>query len=153
MASATVGFAIVSCQCSTGSWLVMMCGAAVVPVIDNLQEIVALIGSKRREAPIIEDQQIDARERAQQAHMATITARQRKCAEQPRHTLIEHTAIIATGFVAERTGEKTFADSGWADDDQVELAVDPIAGDRAFADSALSRPRAALRLISSTTAF
>ena len=48
-------------------------GAAVVPVIDKLQEIVALIGSKRREAPIVEDQQIDTRERAQQAHMATIT--------------------------------------------------------------------------------
>jgi hypothetical protein len=42
-------------------------GAAVVPVIDKLQEIVALIGSKRREAPIVEDQQIDTRERAQQA--------------------------------------------------------------------------------------
>jgi len=40
---------------------------------------VALIGSKRREAPIVEDQQedqqIDTRERAQQAHMATITTR------------------------------------------------------------------------------
>ena len=54
------------------------CGAAVVPVIDKLQEIAALIGRERREAPIVEDQQLDTRERAQQAHMATITARERK---------------------------------------------------------------------------
>jgi hypothetical protein len=44
-------------------------GVAIVPVIDNLQEIVALIESEGREAPIVEDQQIDAREGAQQTHM------------------------------------------------------------------------------------
>src|ERR1700745_4144680 len=105
-------------------------GAAIVPVIDNLQEIVALIESEGREAPIVEDQQIDAREGAQQTHMTTITARHSQCAEQPRSPLIEHTAIVATGFVAERTSEEAFADSGWADNDEVEFAVDPIAGDQ-----------------------
>jgi hypothetical protein len=33
--------------------------------------------------------------------------------------------------VAERTSDPTFADTGWADDQHIELALDPVAGDEA----------------------
>jgi hypothetical protein len=42
--------------------------------------------------------------------------------------MVEHGAIIAAGFVAERAGEPAFAEPGLADDDQVLASSNPIAG-------------------------
>ena len=42
--------------------------------------------------------------------------------------MVEHRAIVAAGLVAERTGEPTFAEPGFADDDQVLAPGNPIAG-------------------------
>ena len=76
-------------------------GAAAVAILEDLQEVVAGCGVEWLEAPVVEDEQIDATERTQETGVAAIAACQGKIAEQPRHALIEHGAIVATGFVAE----------------------------------------------------
>ena len=43
--------------------------------------------------------------------------------------MIEDGAVVAAGFVAERTGKPTFADAGWTADQQTLVPGDPIAGD------------------------
>ena len=43
--------------------------------------------------------------------------------------MIEDRAIIPTGLVAERAGNPTLADAGGADDKQVLVPFDPLAGD------------------------
>ena len=60
MASAKVGSPMISCQRSTGTWLVIEDGAGVVSVLDDLHQIAALLGGQRLRSPIVEDQQIDA---------------------------------------------------------------------------------------------
>lgn len=53
-------------------------GAAAVAVLEDLQEVVAGRGVERLEAPVVEDEEIDAAKRAQQAGVAAIAARQKR---------------------------------------------------------------------------
>lgn len=71
-------------------------------ILKDLQEIVTGRGVERFEAPVVEDEQIDATERTQEPGMAAIAASQSEIGEQPRDTLIEHGTIVAAGLVAER---------------------------------------------------
>ena len=128
MASATVGLAITSCQCSTGSWLVTMVDAAAVAIVDDLEEVAPLIGRQIGEAPVVEDEEFDAGDGLEQASMAAVAACQRQRIEQPRHAMIEHRAIVSAGLVRQRASDPTFADAGRADDDQVLMLIDPVAG-------------------------
>ena|SRR5438309_5301137 len=57
---------------------------AAVAVLEDLQEVVASRGVERFEAPVVEDEQIDAAERAQQTRVAAVAARQCEIAEQSR---------------------------------------------------------------------
>ena len=85
---------------------------AAVAVLEDLQQVVAGRGVERLEAPVVEDEEIDATERAQETGVAAIAARQSEIGEQPRDALIEHGAIVAAGLVAERRGEPALADAG-----------------------------------------
>src|SRR3989442_2187836 len=60
--------------------------------------------------------------------MTSIAACERQGIEQPRHSLIEDGAIVSAGLVTERTGKPTLADAGRADDDQILMSADPVAG-------------------------
>src|SRR6516164_3718029 len=72
-------------------------GAAAVAVLDDFEHVVALLRSEWLEAPIIEDQQLYAAEGAHQTRISPVAAGERQIAEHPRHALIEHRAVIATG--------------------------------------------------------
>src|ERR1700730_19331392 len=67
-------------------------GAAAIAVLDDFEHVMTLLGPERLEAPIVEDQQLDAAEGAHQSRVAAIAAREREIAEHPRHTLIEDRA-------------------------------------------------------------
>jgi hypothetical protein len=105
-------------------------GAAAVALFDDFQHVVALLRPKRLEAPIVEDQQLDATERAHQTRVAAVAAGEREIAKHPRDALIEHRSVVAAGFVAEGTGKPAFADTRGSFDDQVLRLVDPAAGDQ-----------------------
>lgn len=75
--------------------------ATTVAVLEDLQEVVTGGGVERLEAPVVENDQIDAAERSQQTGVAAVAAREGEFTEQPRHALIQHRAIIAAGLVAE----------------------------------------------------
>ena len=61
--------------------------------------------------------------------MTAVAARERERIEQPRQALIEDRAVIPARLVAERACNPTLADTGRADDQQVLVAIDPLAGD------------------------
>ena len=67
--------------------------------------------------------------RLEQPRVAAVAAGERQGLEQPRQPVVEDGAIVAAGLVAERAGDPALADAGRADDQQVLLAVDPVAGD------------------------
>jgi hypothetical protein len=87
-------------------------GAAAVAVFDDFEHVVALFGPERLEAPIVEDQQLDAAESAHQAGVAAVAASEREIAKHPRDALVKHRAVVTAGFLAEGTSKPAFADSG-----------------------------------------
>ena len=112
-------------------------GAAAVAVFDDFQHVVALLGAERFEAPIIEDQQLDAAEGAHQPRVAAVATGQREIAEHPRNALVQHRAVVAACFVAEGASQPAFADTGRPFDDQVLRLVDPAAGDQGLEQGAV----------------
>src|SRR5260370_40537894 len=56
---------------------------------------------------VIEDEEIDAAERAQDAGVAAVAARQSEIGEQPRNALIEHGTIVAASPVVQRRRQAT----------------------------------------------
>ncbi len=104
--------------------------AAAVAFLKDFQQVVPGLGVERLEAPIVEDEELDAAERSGDAGIAAVGARHDQVAEQLGDTLVEDGAIVPAGLVAERTGEPGFADAGRAADDQIVVRVDPIPGDQ-----------------------
>jgi hypothetical protein len=82
-----------------------------VSIIGDLQQIAPLLCGERCQSPVIEDQNLDARQALEQAGIASITSRQAKPFEHAWHALIEHRAIIATGSLAESTCNPGLADT------------------------------------------
>ena len=93
--------------------------AAAVAVFDDLEQVAALLGPERLEAPVVEDQQLDTAERAHQTRVAAVAAGEREIGEQPGHALVEDRAVVAAGLVPEGAGQPALADAGRAFDDQV----------------------------------
>ena len=90
---------------------------------DAREALVApLLGGERGKAPVVEDQQLGARQTLEELCIAPITAGERERIEQPGQAMVEDRAVVAAGLVAERASNSTFADSGRADDEQVRAA-------------------------------
>ena len=104
--------------------------AVAVAFFDDLQQIAALVGSERLEAPIVEDEQPHLAEPLHHPAIAAVAAGEGEIGEQLGDALIEDGAVVATGLVAEGAGEPRFADPGGTFDDEILRGVDPIAGDQ-----------------------
>ena len=98
------------------------------PIINDLQEVAALIRRQIGETPVVEDQQLDARDGLEKPRMAAVTACQRERIEQPWHAMIAHRAIVSARRVRQRASDPTFTDAGRTNDDQVLMPVDPVPG-------------------------
>jgi hypothetical protein len=103
--------------------------AAAVAIFHDLEQITPLLGRHWSKSPIVEDQKLDARQALEQSSMTAVTVREGERIEKPRHALIQDGMIISAGLVAERTSNPALADTGWSDDEQILMAVNPLAGD------------------------
>jgi hypothetical protein len=101
--------------------------SATAAFFENLEEVVTRGGIEGLKTPVVENEQLHAAERALDARIATVAAAEREICEQLGNALIEHRAIVATGFVTEGRGEPAFADAGWPAQDQVLVRIDPAA--------------------------
>src|SRR5260370_23744092 len=118
--------------------------AAAVALLDDLQEIAALVGPERFEPPVVEDEQPHLAEPLHQPWIATVAAGECEVGEQLGHALIENGSVVATGFVAECAGEPGFADACRAFDDEVLWGVDPVAGDEPLEQCSIEAARGAV---------
>lgn len=86
--------------------------AAAISFFEAFVEITARATVERLEAPIIEDEKLDAVEAAHDAGVAAVAVGQREIGEELGNALIEDQTVVAAGVVAEGTGKPTFADPG-----------------------------------------
>ena len=86
--------------------------AAPIAFLEDLVEVATGAGVERFEAPIVEDEELDAGETAQNAGIATVTAGEREFGEELGNPLIENRSVIAAGFVTQGTSKPRFAHAG-----------------------------------------
>jgi hypothetical protein len=73
--------------------------AASVAFLEDLVKVTTGTGVQRFEAPIVEDEELDAGETTQNAGIATVTAGEREFGEELGHPLIENRTVVAAGLV------------------------------------------------------
>jgi hypothetical protein len=76
-----------------------------VAVLDDLQQIVALLGGEWLQAPVVEDQQLYPAECPHQPGVATVAPCQCKIAEQAWDPLIQDREIVSTCPMSECAGK------------------------------------------------
>ena len=103
------------------------CRAAPIAFFEDLVEVTTGTGVERFEAPIVEDEELDAGETAQDAGIAAITAGEREFGEELGNPLIENRAVIAAGLVTQGTSKPRFAHAGRPAQNQIIVRVDPLA--------------------------
>ena len=59
------------------------------PILDNLKDVATLLGGERGEAPIVQDQQLDARQALEEPGVTPIAACECQGIEQPWHAMIK----------------------------------------------------------------
>ncbi len=101
-------------------------GAAIVAVLDNLQQIAALLGSQWLRSPVVQNEQVDPRELAHQTTISAVTTRQRQCCEQARAALVEDREIFPASLVAQCAGDEALAGAAGAGNQAVPVLTDPI---------------------------
>ena len=85
----------------------------------DFEQVAALLRGQRRQAPVVEDQQLDTGEALEEAWIASIAARQRQCIEQAWHAIVEHRSIVSAGLLSECAGEPALACAGFAGDQKI----------------------------------
>ena len=101
--------------------------ATPIAFLEDLVEVTTGAGVERFEAPIVEDEELDAGETAQDSGIAAVTAGEREFGKELGNPLIKNRAVIAASLVTEGTGKPTFADPGGPPQDQIVVRVDPLA--------------------------
>ena len=89
------------------------------PFLEDFIEVTTGTGVEWFETPVVEDEELDAGEAAQDAGVAAVTAGERELGKDLRDPLIEDRAIVTAGFVSQGTGKPTFADPGGPAQDQI----------------------------------
>jgi hypothetical protein len=95
--------------------------------LEDLVEVTTGAGVERFKAPIVEDEELDAGETAQDAGIAAVTAGEREFGEELGNPLIENRAVVAASLVTEGTSKPRFAHAGRPAQNQIVVRVDPFA--------------------------
>src|SRR6476620_10113144 len=110
---------------------------ATVAIIEDLQKVAPFGRVENRKAPVVEDQELNPADGFEQAAIAAVAASKGKRLEQTRDAVILDRTIVTAGLVAEGAGNPALAEPGWPGDEQVLVAVDPVAADEPGEDGAI----------------
>lgn len=106
-------------------------------IIKELQKVAPFGRIENRQPPVVEDEELNATDGFEQASIAAIASSEGERLEQARDAMILDRAIVAASFVAEGASNPAFAQPGCPCDEQVLIAVYPVAGDESGEDSAV----------------
>ncbi len=114
---------------------------ALMAVFEDFEEIALFVLVERGQPPIVQDQQLYARERLQQPCVATVAAGQRQRLEHAGDALIENASSFSASLMAKRASDPAFADAGRPGDQKPFGALDPAAGDELLEQRAVDAAR------------
>src|SRR5258707_11738598 len=109
---------------------------ATVAIIEDLQKVAPFGRIENRQAPVVEDQELNAAEGFEQAAIATVAPSEAEGLEQAGDAMVLDRTVVAAGLVAEGAGNPALAQPGCPRDEQVLVAVDPVAADESGEDGA-----------------
>ena len=98
-------------------------------IIKYLQKIAPFGRIENRQSPVIKDEELNATDGFEQAAIAAIAPSKGERLEQARDAVILDRTIVAASFVAEGASNPTLAQAGCSCDEEVLVAVDPVAAD------------------------
>jgi hypothetical protein len=101
--------------------------AAPIAFLKDFVEVTTGTGIERFEAPIVEDEELDTGETAQDTSIAAVTAGERELGEELGDSLIKNRAVVAAGLVTQGTSKPRFAHAGRPAQNQIIVRVDPLA--------------------------
>ena len=67
--------------------------AAAMAIVDDFEQVAALLRGQWGQPPVIEDQKLDTGEALEEAYIPSVAARQCKCVEQAWYAIIEHRPV------------------------------------------------------------
>ena len=71
-----------------------------VAILEHLEQVVALQVGDRAEAPVVEDQDVDAGEPREQRRVGAVGVRERELLKEARQAAIDHAIALPTGLLA-----------------------------------------------------
>ena len=110
---------------------------ATVAIIEDLEKVAPFRRIENRQPPIVEYQELNAAEGFEHAAIATVAAREGESLEQAWDAMVLDRTIVAAGLVAKGAGNPALAEPGCPGDEQVLVAVDPVAADESGEDGAI----------------
>ena len=97
-------------------------------VLDDLEEVLALLRPERREAPVVEDEHIGLRPAREEPGQRAVAAGDLEFVEEPGHAAVDHGVAFAAGLLPEGAGEVGLPAAGRAGEEEVLALADPLAG-------------------------
>ena len=95
------------------------------PVLDDLEQVAAVLGAELRHPPVVDDQDAGLGERGQELGVAPIGASDGQLGQQPREAPVRGAVSQAARAMGERARYPGFSDPGRPGDQQVEVVADP----------------------------
>ena len=102
-------------------------GAKTVSILQDLQEIMALILGEQSQAIVVKHQEIGLGQRSQNLDITTVALGQGQVGKEPGDPHIEDVAPFPAGLVGKGAGQVGFADAGGTGDQQIQVLGDPTA--------------------------
>lgn len=114
-------------------------GTDAVAVIEDFEEIPALLWGEGAHAPVIEEEEIGFGKRREEFGVAAISFGDEEILEEPWDSEVLRGVAFPTSLVGEGAGEEGFSGAGGSGDDEVVVMVDPLAclegGQEGFVES------------------
>jgi hypothetical protein len=99
---------------------------SVIAVIQDLEQILRLKPGQRIAEPVIEDQQLDAGQRVEEIGVGAVGMCESRLMQETGGTLEADVEVLAAGSVGKSTSQEGLAHSRGAEDEDVEVLVDPL---------------------------
>src|SRR5260370_5395234 len=98
-----------------------------ISVLDDLEQIAALIGVERLRSPVIKNEQIETGDSAQHLGITSIGASECEGGEETRHAMIRNCEVVPTSPVAEGASEPALAAAAWPGEEEIMPFPGPVA--------------------------